>query len=514
MPETKDLLVEFPIQGCVRRFSYANQPPTSTPNALNIRPESVAQLRYRGGSRPGLSKTFAQVLGSGARINALEWVSWVNSTTHVLDHQLVAASNGTLYKDVAGTLTSVASGALGTSYTQGVDIGQKLYFADWSGTGGTVKVFDPSANTIGALSATAGTPPTYCKLVSKFRGRLVLAGDRADPHIWYMSRVGDPTDWDYSIEDDTAVAVSGALSEAFKVGEAITAIIPSSDMCLLFGCTNSLWLLRGDPAYGGQIDNLSNTVGVLDAGAWCKTPENIVVFMTYDGLYMTFAGCDDKARPQSLSRERIPEELLNIDISTTQVLLEYDTFSRGVHIFLSPKSGSTAASHWYFDWENKGFWPITLPGAMQPSSIRAARAVGSDQSTVYLGCLDGYVRNFDTDAADDDGTSFESYLDLGPIGMGQGFRNNCIDMITGAPGSGSGDIHWHLRAGHSPQDAFERDYLSTQHTRKGVWYAGQSPKRSHPRLTGSDFFIRLRHPENQWTVERVGVTLSERGMAR
>lgn len=509
--EKKPVEVEFPIGGIVRRFGYQAQPPYTTPYALNIRPESVAQLRYRGGTRPGLSKEFSQLLGSGNKVNFQEYVSWSNSGT--LTHQLCSASNGVFYRNVSGTMTQVSTGALGTDHTRGVDIGQKLYIADWSGTGGTVKVFDPSAQTISALTASTGTVPTYCKLIARFRGRLVLAGDKNDPHAWYMSRVGDPTDWNYSVTDDTAVAVSGALNEAYKIGEAVTAIIPSSDMCILFGCTNSLWLMRGDPAFGGQIDQLSYTVGVIDQSAWCKTPENIVVFMSYDGLYMTYGGCDDKARPQSLSRERIPDELLNIDVSTTLVLLEYDTFSRGIHIFLSPRSGNTAATHWYFDWENKGFWQFEIPGTMQPFSIRAARGVGSSQSVVYLGGLDGYIRKFSTSATNDDGTAIESWCDFGPYGAGHGFTQSCVDEIQGTLASGSNRVTWSVREGSGPQDAYNASTVAPE-ARTGVWDKAGWNYRSFPRIAGSDFYVRVGSETQQWTMERLGLVLSDRGRMR
>jgi hypothetical protein len=510
--QKKPVELQFPIGGQVERYAYQSQPPFTTPAALNVRPESISELRYRGGTRPGLVKAYAQTLGDAVdsslrRINMLEYVSW--NSSGVL-HQLCAAANGKFYKDASGTLTEVTSLiTLGLSFTQGVDLLQKLYIADHSGSGNALRVFDPSANTLTTLTATAGTAPTGCKAIAKFRGRLVVANQASDPHQWFMSRVGDPLDWDYSVEDDTSAAISGTLAEAFKMGEAITAIVPATDLCLFFGCTNSLWMMKGDPGYGGQIDNLSDRVGIIDHGAWCKTPEGVMVFMSHDGLYMSYAGCDDKARPQSLSRERIPDELLAIDTSTTLCILEYDTFSRGVHIYLSPKTGSTAASHWYFDWENKGFWKVEIPGVQQPQSIRAGRGVSSSQSCVYLGGIDGHIRKYSTAQANDDGTTFESYLDFGPFGEGHGFSTSCLEMITGTLATGSNAVTWTVRTGNSPQAAFAASAAET-----GTWSTANWNYRSHPRVRGSDFYIRLRSATAQWTMERVGIVMSNRGVMR
>lgn len=511
--EKKQFALPFPSGGINRRFAYNTQPELTTPDALNCRPESIDGQRYRGGSRPGIAKEFAQLLGAGAAVNSLEYVTWASSGVHT--HQLCAFSNGSFYKNVAGTMTLVSAASLGTSYTQGTDIGMKGYWADYSSAGGTVKVFDPSANTIGALVATEGAIPTFCKLIARFRGRLVLAGDKDDPHMWYMSRVGDATDFDYSIEDDTAAAVSGALSDAYKLGDAITAMIPSKDMCMVFGCSNSMWLMRSDPAFGGQIDNLSTTVGVIDQGAWTKTPDGIIVFLSHDGLYMTYGGCDNSSVPQSISKERIPEELIGIDISTTLPLLEYDTKSRGVHIFLTPRTGTTAASaHWYFDWETKGFWKFTVPGVQQAKSIRAGRGVSSSDSQVYFGGGDGYIRRFKSTATDDDGTAYESYVDIGPFGQGQGIAVSCVDEMHCSLAAGSSQAYWNLRSGNSPEEAYNASLSDPGHSRDGVWKEAGFNYRDHPRLSGSDFYLRVGSLTEQWALERLGVTVSTRGKLR
>lgn len=510
--EKQPIKLPFPSGGINRRFAYSTQPELTTPDALNVWPQSIDGQRYRGGTRPGFEKAWAQQIGSANPVNMLEYVSWANSG--VLTHQLYAACNGAVYRDVAGTMTSVASGALGTSYTQGTDIGQKLYLADYSNTGGTVKVVDPSANTIGPLVATEGSVPTFCKLIARFRGRLVLAGDKNDPHMWYMSRVGDAADWDYSIEDDTAAAVSGALSDAYKLGEAITALIPSRDMCMVFGCSNSMWLLRSDPAFGGQIDALSHTVGVIDQAAWTKTPDGIIIFLSHDGLYMTYGGCDTSSVPQSLSKERIPEELIGINITTTLPILEYDAKHRGVHIWLTPRTGATQGTHWYFDWETKGFWKVKVPGSMQPKSMRAGRGVTSSDSSVWMGGNDGYIRKYDLDATSDDGTAYESYVDIGPFGQGEGFVYTCLDELHGYLAAGSSKMYWNVRTGATPEEAYNADLSDRSVSREGEWTEPGFNYREHPRLTGSDFYLRVGSLSEQWALERIGATLSTRGKLR
>lgn len=193
------------------------------------------------------------------------------------------------------------------------------------------KIYDPLADTLTIWSATGGLGqvPAGCPLVCTYRDRLVLAGKPL--HAWYMSRQGDPLDWDYAAEaNDAGRAVAGSTAEAGLVGDPVRAVAPHTDDYLFFGCEGSLWVLRGDAAYGGQINNVSRTVGIIGQKAWCWGPAGELYFLSRDGLYL--AGPGGEGGVKSLSREKVPRELLDIDVSRYIVTLEYDVRERGVHI--------------------------------------------------------------------------------------------------------------------------------------------------------------------------------------
>jgi hypothetical protein len=133
---------------------------------------------------------------------------------------------------------------------------------------------------------------------------------------------------------------------------------------------------------------------------------------------------------------------------------------------------------------------------------------------VYMGGLDGYVRKFSTDATTDDSTTFESYIDYGPFGQGHGFRNNCVDMITGSLADDSNPVTWYLRGGASAEQAYNVVPSATTDTRTGTWNTAGYNYRAHPRLSASDFFLRLRNPTQPWAVERLGLIMSNRGINR
>lgn len=60
MPAARVIEARFPVGGVSKRLAYQSQPPFTTVDALNVRPEGTLEKRLRGGSRPGLVKSFAE----------------------------------------------------------------------------------------------------------------------------------------------------------------------------------------------------------------------------------------------------------------------------------------------------------------------------------------------------------------------------------------------------------------------------------------------------------------------
>ena len=63
MPANLELL--FPLKGLNKNWANANQPPLTSPDLLNVRPQDVSEKRSRGGQRPGLELVYDEVIGGG-----------------------------------------------------------------------------------------------------------------------------------------------------------------------------------------------------------------------------------------------------------------------------------------------------------------------------------------------------------------------------------------------------------------------------------------------------------------
>lgn len=516
-PRTEYTRLQFPGAGVVKRLAHEQQSPYSTPAALNVRPDDViaGEGRERGGSRCGVEKAYATQLGGGAAVNLVTEVRYVSGSN--LISLLMAASNGSLYPESGGNFGSAVGSGLATGFLlSAANLLQKLYVAGAA----ACKVYDPVAPSFGDLTASAGTAPTNCRLVCAWLDRLVLAGDTGNPHIWYMSATGDATDWDYTIADDAGAAVAATSApQAMHLPSPITALIAHSDECLIFGCIDAFVILRGDPLRGGTLSVLSSSIGVLGPGAWCYTPDGYLFFMSSDGLYVMPPGCG--SAPTRVSRERLPEELLGINLGTHEVTMAYDIRFAGIHLFVSHRSSGTSTHYWIDTTTMTGgpsggsaiasFWPMSYQSAHRPLSLYSRNLyvpASADKSSVLMGCADGFVRRQSADlSTDDGGSAISAFLDYGPFPLAPPGYEGLLDTIDVTMGAGSGTSNVAVRVGQTAQQAFAATNFESQNVTQGL-----NPK-FRPRARGASGIVRI-SSTNKFAVEEILVSRKPVGPRR
>ncbi len=293
-----------------------------------------------------------------------------------------------------------------------------------------------SAPTIANMSYTKGVLPLGCPLCCTYKGRLVLAGPG---EVWYMSRVNAPTDWDTgAYPGDVQRAMTGTTAQTGGLSAPLTALMPHSDQYLLMSGMETISVLNGDPAFGGQISVLSRTVGCIQANAWTTMPDASIVFLSRDGLYSIAAGA--QGYPQPISRQNLPIDLLDIDVNKNVVNVEYCTRYRSIIISVTPTNGN-AGTHYWYDVTNNSWWPMQYPyngypgmntANMQPSYFLQYNPLlgGSNNlaDKIIAGCMDGYLREFKDAATSDDyggaNLGIVSFITLGPLRVGGiGYRS-------------------------------------------------------------------------------------------
>lgn len=380
------------------------------------------------------------------------------------------------------------------------------------------KLYEPVASTLGHWLSEKdddgifkGFVPIGRTIFCTWHARAVMAGGIHEPHVVEFSRINNFRDWDVS-QEDAGAAVALGTSDAGQLPEPVKALIPHSDVCLIIGCRTSMWVLRGDPANGGDIDCLSPSCGIVDKRAWCKSPDGYLYWLSPDGLYYMANECGD--RPRSISREVLPQELLNVDTDTYTVSLGYCTRYRMLQIWLTHNTTGGTTMWWvdvkqslHGDAPAASFFPQTFPAACEPFIVHSLKDSTSAYSTLLLGGRDGYVRRVRHDVYTDDGTNYTSYVDIGPIPLTRdGFADAMIRMIVPLLPETTGDVDGALRVGDTPEAAF-----AASAARSYEWNATSRNKPNRPRVRGAAAYLRISNGETgaAWSFERIDLEVEQ-----
>jgi hypothetical protein len=307
-----------------------------------------------------------------------------------------------------------------------------------------MKYYDSANDTLNLYKATdgKGDPPHGCTILTVYRDRITAGGDPDYPGVWFMSRQGDPFDWDYgSFDQQAATASIAANSETGGLPAPVTAMAPISEDYLIIGARSELYVLRGDPMVAGQLDNLSQSNGVLDLYAWCGAPDGSWYYMSRDGLYRLPGG--PLSVPQPVSRTRLPRELTDIDTNLFFVNMEYDVRDQLIYIFVTPRTAGLSVQ-WTLEIANGAFWLEQFPvSAHRPTAL----VYNPSSNMVLLGSTDGYIRRFDSAFENDDGTDFSSHIAIGPVRLAAQGMEGMVVELSAVLDHFSGDVTWVLHVG-------------------------------------------------------------------
>jgi hypothetical protein len=319
----------WPFKGQVQSPGYSQQPPDTAVVCQNVMPFDPGAGRQRGGQRGGTTAIGSVLNGATARVSRLHQVQKADGS----GTKCCALSNGSLYAGADFTSLALVTAGLVTNLANNTaphscDIFGKVYFVD--GVIAAPKTYDPVAGTTGTLAATAGVLPGVATLCCNFRGRLVLVVGQN----LYFSRAGTPTDFDYSQRDVLAAVATGATSTFGRISQPIYAIVPFSNDTMIVGCDHSMLLVKGDPAGGGVMLTISDSIGMLYKDGWCIDPAGNFYFLGTGGFFRIAAGTQTI---ENLSVGKMDAYYAQIPKSHN-VQLAWDRDNKGCWIFATPYS--------------------------------------------------------------------------------------------------------------------------------------------------------------------------------
>lgn len=429
---------------------------------------------------------------------------------------MVALSGGQLHVEGASGWTvfdAAADPQLASTanYYWMVEHTSRVYMGD----GTSYMVFDPKTGVLSEWkSEGAGALPEKARLAVVYHGRIVLAQTEGEPYNWFMCAVDQPNEWDYFPPTFTVdQAIAGNLSEAGKCPDIINCLIPHNDDLLIFGCDHSIWILRGDPMSAGRFDEVSKTIGIAAGDAWCRDESGVIYFFgSKGGVYRMAPG----AAPEVLSDSRggqdvsIHRRLTELDLSTYRVDMEWDFERQGLVAMVIPIAEDETVPQRSYFWSQKvnGWFPDEVGAiALQAYCVISVDGDAPGDRRTVVGCQDGYLREFDRDAANDDGTAIESSVTVGPM-TSETDEEVTLTRIKAVLTSGAYGCDFDVFTSSDPDDMGSSVFT-------GRFEPGQNP-RLPIRKRGSFLWIKLYNNAlgERWSIDQLSADLRARGVRR
>jgi len=432
---------------------------------------------------------------------------------------VVLAGRNLWHESVAGGLSAVTADDpfAPVPLLSAAPCGGNLFVVDGQGP----KVYRAASGVVTDWAATRGELVRTATLAVNWRNRLVLAGTADDPQNYFMSRQGDPWDFDYG-QDDAASAVAGGLSDAGRVGDPIRALCPVNDDVLILGCTRSLWRLHGDPRQGGWAEKVADDVGIVGQNAWTLDPAGVLYFLSEEGLCrMTALG-----RPENLSRRRVPQlaGLRAVQPGAAAAAGERfvtvccDARRHGILLLLSPQA-EEPGGHWFYDLRLDAFFPESYPPSAGPTCAAFYNAAEADRRRLLLGGRYGRIYCHDEAAKCDVAVvegqcreaAIDAYVWTRPRRLlGRALGEAVLVGLTGTLSAGSDGVAYSVHAGDA-----EEAVLAAPAAAGGTWAAGRNPP-DRTRVRGAVHAVRLSGAgaASAWAVERIVAEAVPGGSAR
>jgi len=507
----------------------------STPVAVNVRAYEAGQDRARGGTRAGLKRYVAQPVIAGWILQDLDQIVGnvnpggsvqINSSGRVVT--IVAVSQGQVYIANAGdTSWTLATNNTGqnpplnfTGLVYSAPNNQKLYFADGTNwcyyvpvtnsverwTPGTT---DKDGNTIVSVLPvdSAGNKP---RLICTWRGRIVLSGLLLDPQNWFMSAITDPNNFDYSPTSTTPTqAVAGNNSPLGTVGDVVTTLIPYTDDVLIFGGDHTIWMMKGDPMGGGQLDLVSDTIGMAWGIPWCKDPYGTVYFVSNKtGIYTLIPG----QSPVRIS-QAIEQLIAELDTGANTIRMIWDDRNQGCHVFITPTAQAVSLAnagtvkHLFYEQRTGGWFQDNFANPQHnPLTVCTFDGNLPGDRVPLIGSWDGYVRSIDPEVSTDDGWPITSEVLIGPI-LSKDMDTILLKDLQGVLGETSGEVTWEVLVGPTAEIAISQPAVES-----GTWEAGRNLS-SFVRSADHAIWVRI-SSTNAWSLEQIRARVALTGKVR
>ena len=236
----------------------------------------------------------------------------------------------------------------------------------------------------------------FAPLIQKLGARIVLAGIKPAANNWFLSKINDPFDWTPGAGVTVGVeAVSGSSGTTFgQIGDNIKALIPVGTNSLVFGCTSSMVMLTGDPAFSDvQFRQISRTVGVVGPRSFTPVNEMSTIIASSEGIFGIDPNTFDIERGARVSKDRLDNLFSRLDFDNTDIVMGYDDARSAALMCVTKTDDASSSEIFVLDMSNGGWWQWQIANSNMRgvTSIVAFRPVDGDRTAPLLGTTSGHL---------------------------------------------------------------------------------------------------------------------------
>lgn len=499
------IIVRPQLTGILTKEAFQRAPQASALDSYNFWPIDPKTGRLVPGTRP----KFSQLDSVAGTVTMLEGVNGKSGSNPF--NSFAAGIGGTLYYWNGSSFTA-ATGAQASSIDTTRMVSAAPFVNQLVITRASNKpiIFDYPTGVATTVVESVGTAPSDARIVVNWQGTVWLTARQDDPHVLYAPRVGDLTDWDYSVDptDQFGAFFTDSETEG-KLSGPVTALMPQNSDTMIVSTFEGLLAMRGHPRQGGVFETINKGRYVLGQGAWCRIPGDILLFLTPIGIMSLDPS--PNASPALLSKTKMPEELIGLSYSYADptVTMVYDNRWNQVHLF----NRGTFEQGWTFDLETGGFHRISA--ASYPYCVTAFPAFDSEQSSGTLfGRYDG-IYYFDKFATEEIAAGFT----LNPVALSQSTLTkghiNMVRVILGR-NSPSSDLNGSMRMalGIDAQDAASKALAGTFDYKVDLQVLKRNNGVCFPKQSGQSVVFSFTHAGGDISIEEIHMDVSEAGYNR
>jgi hypothetical protein len=464
----------------------------------------------------GQSVSGAVTSGFSGRTGSVTYSSGLKlSDAGITDWTAEELDTDSLYVEITttqGTVVNTGTYRIGASSTGDITLVGDSPISTGSSTDtvtysikNAVRSLNPNTPSLSVLVPTGGYVPLNSDYVVSYRDRLVWAKNRT----WYMSKQGDAGNYDYGADpEDPSRAIAGVNSGPGEPADPIISMATAGYDYLIFFSEAAVWVMRGDPAYGGQLYQASSVAGCVGKNAWCYGDSTEIYFLGKDGLYLMEPNA---GQIRQLSQGKLPRTMRGLDRDNFDISLVYDPEDNGVILFIVPKD-FTQGTHYYYDIATQSFWPFSLANnAYQPKFAVTFGGAPTRSRKACIASSDGFIREWS--GLTDDGLQIPSNVIMGPYQVGgpDGI-DGILSEIVARTDKDSVSVDIEVYAANSAEEASQAaiDGVSPNYT--FTCGAGRS-QQIRPRIRGSSFCIKM-VASGAWSFESMSGMIAAGGRNR